>query len=123
MRGSSSRPEPELTPACKALMHNAPERPGSKRPASLSAVVAVMLVALAGCDGGSNPSASDEPTTAESASIKAIFDGITRTSRESFEREDWSSFAALYPAGTFACWNGTGEDHRYGFLSIRPVPD
>jgi hypothetical protein len=82
----------------------------------------VFIATIAAC--GRNPlPASAQPTAAESESIKTIFEGIGRASRESFEREDWTSFAQLYPAGTFTCWNASGEDHRYGFLSVRPIPD
>jgi len=86
-------------------------------------VIVLAVLATGACSRASNPSQSAELTAAESASLEAIFEGIKRASRESFGREDWSSFARLYPAGTFACWNANGEDHRYGFLSVQPVPD
>ena len=80
------------------------------------------VLALAACERAPDPRFA-ELTTAESASLKAIFDGIRTASRDSFEREDWSALARLYPAGALACWNTAGEQHGYGFLSIRPIPD
>ena len=80
--------------------------------------LALAVLTLAACERAPDPRFA-ELTTAESASLKAIFEDIRTASRESFEREDWSALARLYPAGTLACWNTAGEQHRYGFLSIR----
>jgi len=89
--------------------------------AAVSALT-MSALALAACQREPDPRFA-ELTPAESASIKALFEGIKTASRDSFEHEDWSTLAALYPAGALACWNATGEDHLYGFLSIRPVPE
>ena len=64
-----------------------------------------------------------EMSDAERASLDALVATITRTSRESYDSGDWSKFASLYPAGSLECWNASGEDHRFGFLSRRGMPD
>ncbi len=96
--------------------------PEAELTSSIRLIMLLSLLVFAACSRTADPSRLP-PTPAETASLDAIFTGIKQASRESFARDDWSTFAALFPAGTLACWNTTGEDHRYGFLSIRPVPD
>jgi hypothetical protein len=85
-------------------------------------ILSLSWLMLAACSEAPDP-ASLPPTPAETASLDALFADIKRASGVSFTREDWSTFAALFPAGTLSCWNTNGVDHRYGFLSIRPIPD
>lgn len=60
---------------------------------------------------------------ADRQALDELTDRIALASRESYDSGDWSKFASLYPAGSLECWNASGEDHRFGFLSRRAIPD
>ena len=62
-------------------------------------------------------------TATEQAAAEEIFRNIKRASQESWRTEDWSTFAKLYPEGTFDCWNTPDEPQTYGFLSMRGIPE
>lgn len=79
------------------------------------------LVALAGSAIAHAQSVDLSPMQA--AALDLIIDDIKKASRESFDTGDWSLLADVYPEGTFACWNESGEDHRYAFLSMEGIPD
>lgn len=59
----------------------------------------------------------------QAAALDLLIDDIKKASREAFATGDWSKLADVYPQGTFACWNASGEDHRYAFLSMEGIPD
>ena len=59
----------------------------------------------------------------QAAALDLIIDEIKRASREGFATSDWSNMAQVYPEGTFECWNVSGENHRYAFLSMEGIPD
>jgi hypothetical protein len=62
-------------------------------------------------------------TAAERASLDKIFRDIKQASRESFETGDWSTMAKLYPRDALACWDASGENHQFGFLSMPGIPE
>jgi hypothetical protein len=70
-----------------------------------------------------SPPRAVELSAADRQQLDELTDRIALASRESYDSGDWSKFAALYPAGMLACWNASGEDHRFGFLSRRGIPD
>lgn len=87
--------------------------------------VGILCLALnvSACGGGDAPQTPLELTPSESAALDRIFVEIKRASRESFDKNDWSIMAKLYPENSLACWNASGEDHRFGFLSMKPIPE
>lgn len=87
--------------------------------------VSMLFLALnvSTCGAAGVPQAPLELTPSESVSLDRIFVDIKRASRESFDKGDWSIMAKLYPENSLACWNASQEDHRFGFLSMKPVPE
>jgi hypothetical protein len=87
--------------------------------------ILLILLTISGCGAG----APDEPrlpadlTPSERTSLDRIFTDLKRATRDSFEKNDWSIMAKLFPATMLACWDASGEDHRFGFLSMKPIPD
>lgn len=83
--------------------------------------------ALASACHGSGDSRSAEPeialTPAERASLDRIFNEVKHASRHGFDAGDWSVMAKLYPEGSLACWDASGEDHRFSFLSMEPIAE
>jgi hypothetical protein len=59
----------------------------------------------------------------QAAALEMLIDEIKSASREAFESGDWSLMASVYPEGTFACWNASGEAHRHAFLSMEAIPE
>lgn len=59
----------------------------------------------------------------QAAALDLIIDEIKKASREGFATSDWSKMAEIYPEGTFECWNASGENHRYAFLSMEAIPE
>lgn len=82
---------------------------------------AVAIVCALAVGPVSAQSLSLSPTQA--AALDLIIDDIKKASREGFATGDWSLMADVYPEGTFACWNASGEDHRYAFLSMDGIPE
>jgi hypothetical protein len=70
-----------------------------------------------------SPPRAVEFSAGDRQALDELTDRIALASRESYDSGDWSRFAALYPAGMLACWDASGEDHRFGFLSRRGIPD
>lgn len=87
--------------------------------------VGILCLALniSACGGVGAAQAPLDLTPSESAALDRIFVDIKRASRESFDKSDWSIMAKLYPENSLACWNASGEDHRFGFLSMMPIPE
>jgi hypothetical protein len=83
--------------------------------------------ALASACHSSGDSRSAEPeialTPTERASLDRIFNEVKHASRQGFDGGDWSVMAKLYPEGSLACWDASGEDHRFGFLSMEPIAE
>jgi hypothetical protein len=80
----------------------------------------ILSVAASGAVATEDPLAL---TSAEKASLDKIFVDIKRASRESFDKNDWSIMAKLYPEGSLTCWSASGENHLFGFLSMKPIPE
>ncbi|WP_161813168.1 hypothetical protein [Steroidobacter agaridevorans] len=86
-------------------------------------VMGSMLVLVCAC-GKSEATKPEAPLTpAERSSLERIVNDIKQASRRGFETGDWSVMAKLYPEGSLACWDASGEEHRFGFLSMEPIPD
>ncbi len=87
--------------------------------------VGILFLSLnvSGCGAAQAPQTPLDLTPSESASLERIFADIKRASRESFDKDDWSIMAKLYPENALACWNASGEDHRFGFLSMKAIPE
>jgi hypothetical protein len=60
---------------------------------------------------------------AQKQALDALVGRIKRAKRESFEKDDWSIMARLYPPGTFDCWTEKYTDGPYSFLSGAEIPD
>jgi hypothetical protein len=87
--------------------------------------VSILFLALnvSACGAVDVPQAPLEFTPSESASLDRIFVDIKRAGRESFDKNEWSIMAKLYPGNSLTCWNASAEDHRFGFLSMKPIPE
>jgi hypothetical protein len=89
-------------------------------------VLLLFLVGALGCgdsDGASRDSEAPHFTPAERASLNELFKDIKEASRRSFESGDWSIMAKLYAPGVLSCWDASGEDHRFSFLSTAAIPE
>lgn len=80
-----------------------------------------MALLAVGCGASSEPSIDLTPPAR--ASLDRIIAEIKGATRESYEQDDWSIMARLYPENTFACWRESQENPRFGFLSMLPIPD
>jgi hypothetical protein len=87
--------------------------------------VSILFLALSvlACGEVGAPQAQLALTPSERASLERIFTDVKRSLRESFDTNDWSIMAKLYPEKSLSCWNASGEDHRFGFLSMKPIPE
>lgn len=87
--------------------------------------IVLVFLSISGCGSGAPEVLRLPPdlTPSERASLEVIFADLKRATRESFAKNDWSIMAKLYPASMLACWDASGEDHQFGFLSMKPIPD
>lgn len=84
----------------------------------------LMLLTLAAWHGSACSDQSAEPdfTPAQRAALDTLVKNVERATRESFEQNDWSILARLYPAHTFDCWTDDFTDGPYSFLSRPGIP-
>lgn len=92
------------------------------RPASALIMTAVLAFTSACGNSEAKKSAADF-TPAERASLEQIFNDVKHASRRGFDTGDWSVMAKLYPEGSLACWDASGEQHRFSFLSMEPIAE
>ncbi|GFE90278.1 hypothetical protein [Steroidobacter agaridevorans] len=90
---------------------------------TVTLVMGSMLVLVCACGKSEATKPEASLTPAERASLERIVNDIKQASRRGFETGDWSVMAKLYPEGSLACWDASGEEHRFGFLSMEPIPD
>lgn len=85
------------------------------------------VLAFACACGSSDAGRSVTPeipfTPAERASLDQIFNDVKHASQRAFDTGDWSTMAKIYPEGSLACWDASGEDHRFSFLSMEPIAE
>lgn len=81
------------------------------------------LVAIVGAATGSAGAQSVDLSPMQAAALDLLIDDIKKATRDAFASGDWSLLADVYPEGTFACWNASGEQHRYAFLSTEGIPE
>jgi len=88
-----------------------------------AALLSWVVVAACARSPDAGELAAQPLTPTQQQALDALVARIEQATRESFEKNDWSILASLYPPGTFACWTEEFTDGPYSFLSRAGIPD
>jgi hypothetical protein len=85
------------------------------------AVFLCQLSASIACADVATPPA--QFTAEQKRNVGAIVSALKRATRQAAESDDWKGMAGLYPKQALSCWDASGEDHAYSFLSMEAIPE